>query len=137
MEIEDRVIQLAVTDSSLDAGWFAVRQPGIARYLEGRLEDGAHAVAAAVAVAIVRSYERKLGLPTPRVMSSAIERAEIDVLGGRHDLADRQPGLTELISRVVASPPAPLDKQDRARLACALAAVLWAVELAVEDDLLT
>jgi hypothetical protein len=137
MEIEDRVIQLAVTDSSLDAGWFAVRQPGIARYLEGRLEGDAHEVAAAVAVAIVRAYERKLMLPAPRVMSSWIERAEIDVLGGRHELADRQPGLVELISRIVESPPRPLDERDRARLACALAAILLAVELAVADDLLT
>jgi hypothetical protein len=144
MEIHERSVQEAVhkveaEPGTGDAAWFAARQPGIIRFLELRCgRDDAMGAALMTTLAIHTAFERALGVPPPRLLSSAVERAEERVLaeaqGGGPRFAHRQPALAELIAGVVASPPVPLSDDEATRLALVLAAVVDAFDDAVTHD---
>jgi len=144
MLVEERVVDEAVrgieqlpviSDESSSMSWFAVRQPGIVRYLAARCGEDSDAMAVALytACAIEQAFHTTRGLAPPRVLGSLLERAEEAFLSeatssGRPGLAERQPALAQLIARVVEAPPVPLDDFEATRVGVALAAVVYALD---------
>jgi hypothetical protein len=154
MLVEERIVREAAhrvesEPGTGDAAWFAVRQPGIVRYLDARcgpprasprqLAEGGAAgdegmgVALLAALAIHAAYERALGGAPPRVASAALERAEQAVAGeAARDLTlARQPALAEFVAAVVAAPPVELADEAVTRVGLALLAVVYALDEAI------
>jgi hypothetical protein len=137
MEVDDRVVEEAASKANPgapDAAWFAMRQPGILRYLETRCPNGDPlAVALTTALAIHAAYEQALGGPPPRVSSTLVEQAERAVLtelGARAKSTSRQRALSEFVAGVMASPPTPLDEEESTSVGLALIAVVYALDQA-------
>jgi hypothetical protein len=141
MEVAERSVREAVhkveaEPSTGDAAWFAARQPGIVKYLEGRCgRDDSMGVALLAALAIHTAFERALGVPPPRLPSSALERAERTVVSETHHghpgFATRQQPLTEFVAATIAAPPVPLSDDEASKLAVVLASVVHALDAAV------
>jgi hypothetical protein len=138
MEVLERSVKEAVhrvdaEPSTGDAAWFAARQPGIVRYLETRCgRDDSMGVALLAALAVHGAFERALGVAPPRVLSSALERAEATVVSetraGQPGFVVRQKALAGFVAGVVAAPPVPLGEEESTRLALVLAAVVHALD---------
>jgi hypothetical protein len=145
MEVEGRILfeairRVEVEPGTGDAAWFAARQPGVVKYLESRLGHGdTMGVALMAAFAIHAAFERSLGVPPPRVPSSALEWAEGCVLAeaqaeaGEPAFVTRQQALASYVAGVVAAPPVPLSDDDAGRLALTLASVVSAFDRATLD----
>ena len=141
MEVHERALTEAVhrveaEPGTGDAAWFAARQPGIIRYLEARLgRDDLMGVALMAAFAIHAAFERTLGVPPPRVPSSALEWAEGIVAAEARDgapaIVARQQALAGFVAGVVAVPPVPLAEDEAGRLGLVLAAIVQAFDTAV------
>lgn len=138
MEVEERVLTEALhrvdaEPGTGDAAWFAARQPGAVKYLEDRLgRDDTMGVALMAAFAIHAAFEQMLGVPPPRVPSSAFERAENVVAeearAGDPAFVARQQALAAYIAGVVADPPVPLAENSAGRLGLVLAAIVQAFD---------
>lgn len=138
MEVEERVLTEALhrvdaEPGTGDAAWFAARQPGAVKYLEDRLgRDDTMGVALMAAFAIHAAFEKMLGVPPPRVPSSAFERAEDVVVAearaGAPAFVARQQALAAYIAGVVADPPVPLAEDSAGRLGLVLAAIVQAFD---------
>lgn len=141
MEVFERSVKEAVHSveaepSTGDAAWFAARQPGIVKYLEARCgRDDGMGVGLLAALTIHGAFERALGVPPPRVPSTALDRAERTVIAearsSRPSFLDRQAALAAFIASVISSPPVPLGEEETSRLAVALATVVHALDEAV------
>jgi hypothetical protein len=141
MEVEDRILyeaihRVEVEPGTGDAAWFAARQPGVVKYLESRLgRDDTMGVALMVAFAIHSAFERALGVPPPRVGSSALEWAEgcvaVEAQDGAPAFVMRQQALAGYIANVVAAPPIPLGDDEAGRLGLVLAAIVSAFDRAL------
>ena len=95
-------------------------------------------VALMAALAIHGAFERGLSVPPPRLLSSALERAEENVIAqartGTPDgprFVARQRALTDFIAGVVANPPVPLGEDEATRLALVLASIVHGFDEAV------
>lgn len=138
MEVLERTVKEAVhkveaEPGTGDAAWFAARQPGVIKYLELRCgRDESMGVALMTALAIHLAFERALGSAPPRLLSSALERAEEDVVretrGGGASFVARQGALAGFVAGVVATPPVPLTDEEAGRLAVVLATVVHAFD---------
>jgi hypothetical protein len=138
MEVLERSVREAVHRVEAepgvgDAAWFAARQPGIVRYLELRCgRDDSMGVALMAALAVHGAFERALGVPPPRLPSSALERAEEEVASQARAagpaFAERQQALADFVAGVVAAPPVPLGDDETTRLALVLASVVHAFD---------
>ena len=138
MEVEERALTEALhrvdaEPGTGDAAWFAARQPGVIKYLEDRLgRDDTMGLALMAAFAIHAAIEKTLGVPPPRVPSSAFERAEDTVAAearaGAPTFVARQQALTAFIAGVVAAPPVPLADDVAGRLGLVLAAIVQAFD---------
>jgi hypothetical protein len=139
MEIPEPIVRSVAADLTAldadDAGWFAVRQPGILRYLEARCHDDLLGVALAGSMAIHRMYERALGR-APRLGSHEVEHAEQALLAGDSQLT-RQPAVGSFIAQLVMSPPIMLTLGDVDRLGLVLVSVMGAYESTILDDVLS
>src|SRR5512147_1459479 len=115
MEVLERSVKEAVHRVEAepgvgDASWFAARQPGVIKYLEMRCgRDESMGVALMAALAVHGAFERALGIPPPRLLSSALERAEEQVVAqtraAEPGFVARQHALAEFVAGVVAAPP--------------------------------
>jgi len=118
-----------------EVGWFAVRQPGIVRFLEQRLLHGdgdAFAVALEAAVEICGVFGRRDRLPPRRVERSLLERAESAVLQESSygdafpdGCASRQPELCTWLVDHLHSLPLPLDADELAAVGTCLFAIVY------------
>jgi hypothetical protein len=138
MEVHERALTEAIhrveaEPGTGDAAWFAARQPGVIKYLEGRLgRDDTMGVALMAAYAIHAAFERALGVPPARLASSALEQAEGEVLAetraGEPTFVARQRALAGFVAQVVAAPPVPLSDDEAGRLGLALATLVHALD---------
>jgi len=134
-ELTEAIHRVEAEPGTGDAAWFAARQPGVVKYLEGRLgRDDMMGVALMAAFAIHGAFERTLGLPPPRVPSSALEWAEGTVIAEAREGAPafvvRQQALASFIAGVVAAPPVPLAEDEAGRLGLVLASIVHAFDRA-------
>jgi hypothetical protein len=130
--LKEAVHRVEVEPGTGDAAWFAVRQPGVIKYLENRCgRDDSMGVALMASFAIHCAFERELGVAPPRVPSFALERVEDRVAADPGLLVRRQHALAEFIAGVVAAPPVPLADHEATRLALVLATVVQAFDEAV------
>lgn len=140
MEISERGLGETLAGAEVGAhelGWFAVRQPGIVRFLEERLmaDDGdAFAVGLEAAWRIWALFQARDGVPPARVVRSLLERAERAIMGEARAgvLADgcalRQPGLCRWLAQLIADPPLPLTAGEAGEVGTVLAAVIYALD---------
>ena len=125
-----------VWPSDHDLGWFAVRQPGVLRFLEDRLGSGSEAFAVSLAGAwrILEAYRQHDGLPSPLLPHGLLRRAAYAVSRETaahvcyEGLAVRQPEMCEYSLSLVADPPYPLTAAECHGVGDALLAVTYAVD---------
>src|SRR5262249_62262848 len=97
---------------------------GVLKYREARVgRDDGMAVALMAALAIHGAFERSLGVPPPRLPSSALERVEEGVRADPTGFVARQQALADFVAGVIAAPTVPLGDHETSRLALALATV--------------
>lgn len=138
MEVSETVVEWAAESApEADPAWFAIRQPGILKYVETRCGawSALCGVALHAAFAMHAAFERSLGTPPPRVASSLLTRAEKAVLAEADmneppvdGIAERQPFLAGFVASVAAGPPVPLSADERVRLGLTLLTVLYALD---------
>ena len=140
MEISERGLGATLASAEVGArevGWFAVRQPGIVRFLEERLlaPDGdAFAVGLEAAWRIWAVFQARDGVPPARIEHSLLERAEQAVIAETRvwALADgcalRQPGLCRWLAHLTDDPPLPLTAGEAGQVGTSLAAVIYALD---------
>jgi len=122
-----------------ELGWFAVRQPGVLRFLETRLgdDDDALAVGLATTWRVFAAYRQQEGLPSPRLEQDMLGRALYAVVRevcgpvSYEGIAERQPELCGFVYRVLAEPPFPLTRAQEAALAQSLWAIIYALDESV------
>tara|TARA_R110002096_G_scaffold16898_11_gene58047 strand:+ start:18750 stop:19235 length:486 start_codon:yes stop_codon:yes gene_type:complete len=140
MVVDERTVALAVSDDiamASEIGWFAARQPGLMRFVEDRLGHDGDATAMAVDLCwrVVAAFERKRGLPMPRIASPELERAEEEVtLEAQGDLdlatgcAHRQPDLCRWLEAALATPILPIPPALQVQVGLLVAATISACD---------
>ncbi len=119
-----------------ELSWFAVRQPGVLRFVEAQLgdDDDALAVALTTAWRIFTAYHDEEGVHCPRLKHNVLARslyAVIREIAGPvtyEGLAVRQPDLCGYVYRVLADPPFPLTHEQEHVLAQSLWALIYALD---------
>jgi len=119
-----------------ELSWFAVRQPGVLRFLEAQLgdDDDALAVALTTTWRIFTAYHDAEGMHAPRLGHGILVRSVYAILREiagpvTYDgLAVRQPDLCSFVYRVLADPPFPLTRDQEHTLAQCLWAIIYALD---------
>ena len=137
MELDARTVS-RVMDSpprADDVGWFAARQPGIIRFLEGRLGIATDACGVALDAAwrICSAFAAGDGRAPGRLTEAMLERAEREAYAHMPELAwfgwaARQPALCSWIAKYLIDPPIPLATRDLRSVGLALAAIVTALD---------
>lgn len=142
MLVDERTVALSASDdmaAASEVGWFAAKQPGLLRFVEDRVGHDGNATAMAVDLCwrIVAAFERKRGLPMPRILTSELERAEEEVVKesqGGLDLANgcahRQPDLCRWLEAAMVAPLFPLEPALHDQVALLAAATISACDRA-------
>jgi hypothetical protein len=140
MLVDERTVALAVTDDmamASEVGWFAAKQPGLLRFVEDRVGHDGDATAMAVDLCwrVVAAFERKRGLPMPRLATCELERAEEEVtLEAQGDLdlatgcAHRQPDLCRWLEVSMSAPLLPVEPAVHDQVALLVAATISACD---------
>jgi hypothetical protein len=142
MLIEERTVAMSQANDRTKAsevGWFAARQPGLLRFIEDRLSGNDDALAMAVDLCwrVTSAYEQQRGLPLPRLLVSALEEAEVEVVtesqGGlplANGCAHRQPELCRWLEAMMATPVLPIERVALDQIALIVAATISACDRA-------
>lgn len=140
--IEERTVALARNadlEQASEVGWFAARQPGLIRFIEDRLGQSGDAMAMAVDMCwrVTSAFERQRGLPLPRLRSTELDQAEIEVvresqgsLPLANGCAHRQPELCHWLEDMIANPSLPIDNRWLDQVALVTAATISACDRA-------
>ena len=118
-------------------GWFLVRQPAVVRFFESRLSVRSREVVGVglqAAWRMCQIFERKRGLPAPRITVGLIQRAFAAMVdesiarpGLRDGIALRQPAICEWIYTYMADSPH-LSRSDSGEVCGCLFALAYALD---------
>ncbi len=142
MLVDERTVALAVSDDmamASEVGWFAAKQPGLLRFIEDRVGHDGDATAMAVDLCwrVVAAFERKRGLPMPRLETLELESTEEEVtresqgaLSLANGCAHRQPDLCRWLEAEMAAPLLPVVPVLHDQIALVVAATISACDRA-------